>query len=437
MSTAPTVMTTLANGLRVVLAEDHTVPVVFLNWTAAAGFECDPPGREGLASMTPLLFREGSARRSRAQISEALDDLGATWSAGSDWDCAFVNLAVLSSDLAAAADLLIEMACRSTFGDEAVRRLRRARLAELDRRRADARAIASDEFARALWGDTIYGRAALGTPTTVERIEAADIASFHDAHYRPSASCVTVAGSFDPERVTDRLGSLALPPRRPLSPVARTSAPAAEPPPGVTLVDVPHATQTEIRMGHLGVAHDCRHLPALELLNAILGSGPGSRLARSLRRHLGLAYHVRSRVTARRYGGTFTAATSVAHDAAGAAVAAIRREIQRLCDELVPAAEIAEARERLLGARLRFQQDLIGTALKLGPAALRHDAEERERESSEPLHIEPAALRELARRYLHPERLVAVVVGPAAAWASVFSSEVAHGCAPIALESTS
>ena len=54
---------TLPNGLRVVLAENHTTPLVFLSWTSPAGFEADPAGLEGLASLTPLLLRDRSACR--------------------------------------------------------------------------------------------------------------------------------------------------------------------------------------------------------------------------------------------------------------------------------------------------------------------------------------------------------------------------------------
>ena len=113
---------TLANGLRVVLAENHTVPLVWLNWVCQAGFEWDSPALAGVAAMTPGLLREGTAHRSADDITEDVDDLGANLVAGADWDAAFLNLDLLSADFAAGAELLLDMACHPRFPEAAVAR---------------------------------------------------------------------------------------------------------------------------------------------------------------------------------------------------------------------------------------------------------------------------------------------------------------------------
>jgi zinc protease len=415
------VRTTLANGLKVILAENHTVPLVWLSWVSRAGAEWDQPTLAGLAAMTPLLLREGTAGRNAGQITEELDDLGANLVSGGDWDSAFLALSLLSCDLAAGAELLLDMACCARFPDEAVARLRHRRLAELERRRRLPRALADDELARALYGSTTYGRSFLGTPATLERIGAEDVAAFHDARYRPATSCLVVAGSFESEEAGDLLGSFELPPAA----LAGEPPPfaAAEPAAGVRLVDVPQAVQTELRVGHLGVARASQDLGPLQVLNAVLGGGPSSRLAESLRQRLGLTYHINSRFAARHGGGHFVVETSVASDAVGAALAGIAREIERLREEPVPAAGLEQVKRRLLGAELRRFQDLLETGGTLTQEALEgdpvHDFECRRRTIAA---VEPDGLRELARRHLHPERLVAVAAGPAAALKAQFSA---------------
>jgi zinc protease len=429
-----TVRTTLANGVRAVFAEDHAVPVAFLSFTARAGFDRDPKGLEGLASLTPLVLREGTAARSGDALTRALDDLGATMSVGSDWDGAFLTIALLSSDVADGLDLLLDQVFAPACSPAAIARLRQRRLAELERRRRDSRVLATDAFAAALFGDTVYGRASLGTTASVQRIDDVAVRAFHNAHYRASASYFGVAGSFDPTLVIDRLGAVELPLRAslPETPPALSVDTRAM---GVRVVDVPGAPQTEIRVGHAGVARDCADLPALDVLNAILGGGPGSRLARRVRQQLGLAYHVRSRFAAHRFGGTFLVETSVANETAAAAVGAIRGEIERLRDELVPVDELEQARRRLFGAALTYLQDLIGTGLRIGRAALDNDSDYLERRAPAVAAVDPERLRELARRYLNPERLLAVVAGPAATLQRQFSSDAAPVCVP--LESTS
>jgi zinc protease len=328
------------------------------------------------------------------------------------------------------------MSCAPTFSSSAVVRLRQRRLAEIERRRRDPRALAHDAFARALFGEASYGRASLGTTASVQRIDAADVGAFHDAHYRPETSYVGVAGSFDRDRIVELLEAFDPPSRGCATAKPPQLAPAVDPAGGVVLLDAPRAPHTEIRVGHLGVTRDCEDLPALDVLNAVLGGGPGSRLARSVRGRHGLAYHIRSRFIARRLGGMFSVETSVAHDAAATTLTAIRQEIERLRDELVPASEIEQARRRASGAALRFSQDLISAGVGLGPAALRKDSDYLQRRTHRVAHVEPTTLRELARRYLHPARLAAVLVGPAAALQSQFSSAAAHARPP-AFESTS
>lgn len=423
---------TLPNGLRVILAENHTVPLVWLSWVSPAGIEWDSPALAGLAAMTPLLLREGTSHRSAGQITEEVEDLGADLVAGCDWDSAFLTLELLSCDLAAGAGLLLDMACSARFPLDAVARLRQRRLAEVAGRLRQPRALADDELARALYGDTVYGRPPLGTPATLQRIEAVDVAAFHDTHYRPAASYLVLAGSFDSAAAADLLGSFELPaaplPGLPPPPFA----PAAEPAAGIRLVDVPRAAQTELRVGHAGVARASRDLPALQVLNAVLGGGPSSRLAESLRQRQGLTYHVRSRFAARHGGGPFVVTTSVASDAAGAALDGIVQEIERLRAEPVPAAELEQVKRRLLGAEVRRFQSILDTGGNLYQAALEGDPVDNfERKRQGIAAVEPDGLRELARRHLHPERLVAVAAGPVEILQSQFSGSGAHGCSAL------
>jgi zinc protease len=275
--------TTLPGGVRLLLVENHSVPLVFLSWTSPAGFECDPLGLEGIASLTPLLFREGSARRSAGQIAQQLDDLGAELASGSEWEGASLNLGLLSSDLFTGVELLLDMATTARFPDAAIARVRQRRLAEIEGRRRDPRAQANDELARALFGSTMYGRPPLGTVASVERIDADAIAAFHDARYRPDTSCLVIAGDVDGETALDRLATIASPrttaDRDTPDPLPSAAAIGIDPAEGLRTVHVAHATQTEIRVGHASVGRDSEDLPALDVLGTILGGGPTSRRA--------------------------------------------------------------------------------------------------------------------------------------------------------------
>ncbi len=430
---------TLSNGLRVILFENHSVPLVWLGWVSPAGIEWDTPGEGGLAVLTPLLLREGTLRRSARQITEEVDDLGADLVPGCDWDGAFISLGLLACDLAAGSDLLLDMVCRPRFPPAAVERLRQRRLADVERRRRQPRTLADDEFARALYADATYGRPPLGTRDSLARIDASNVAAFHAAHYRSSISCLVVAGSFDGDALSDLLAAVELPspPVASPPPVPPAVVPVAEPEPGLRVVDVPQARQTELRVGHWGVARDRPDAPALQVLSAVLGDGPCSRLAGSLRQSLGVTYQVRTRFAARHGRGPFVVETAVETAAAAAALAGITREIERLREQLVPQDELEQAKRRLLGAELRQFQSMIHSGWTLREVALEGDPVRHfERRRRALAAVAPDALQELARRHLHPERLLAVAVGPKDVLQSQFSSGGARpGLRP--LESTS
>ena len=100
----------LANGLRVVLAENHTVPLVWLNWVLPAGFEWDPPALAGVAAMTPACCEKAPLTAAPTRLREDVDDLGANLVAGADWDAAFLNLELLVMRPRRRVELLIDMA---------------------------------------------------------------------------------------------------------------------------------------------------------------------------------------------------------------------------------------------------------------------------------------------------------------------------------------
>jgi zinc protease len=256
----------------------------------------------------------------------------------------------------------------------------------------------------------------------VRRIEASDLAAFHQARYGPATSCLVLAGSFDGDEAEDLLGSFELPPSSPGEARLPLQLTPAAPATGIRMVDIPKALQTELRVGHIGVARDSRDLPALQVLNTVLGDGPTSRLAESLRQRLGLTYHVRSRFAVHRHGGTFVVSAGVATEKARAALEGVMWEIERLREELVPEVELEIAKGRLLGIQLRRFQSILGTGGTLSHMALDgdplHYLERRRREIGA---VEPEALRELARRHLQPGRLVAVAVGPAGTLQTQFS----------------
>ncbi|HIN26783.1 MAG TPA: insulinase family protein, partial [Candidatus Marinimicrobia bacterium] len=103
--------TTLSNGMKVILAERHDIPVVDFNWLFDAGYAADQFGLAGTASMAMGMLDEGTKTRSALAISAEKDKLGANLWSGSGLDICNVRLSALKENLdgslALAADVIL------------------------------------------------------------------------------------------------------------------------------------------------------------------------------------------------------------------------------------------------------------------------------------------------------------------------------------------
>ncbi len=91
--------TQLANGLKIILAERHAVPVVNFNLQVNAGYAADQFARPGTARLAMDMLDEGTKSRTALQISEQLGLLGADLGTGSDLDTSTVSLSALKANL--------------------------------------------------------------------------------------------------------------------------------------------------------------------------------------------------------------------------------------------------------------------------------------------------------------------------------------------------
>ena len=197
---------------------------------------------------------------------------------------------------------------------------------------------------------------------------------------------------------------------------ARPALPALAAPERTTvyLVDKPGSAQSEIRVGHPGVARDNPDFFPLVVLNTILGGSFTSRLNSNLREEHGYSYGAGSAFTMRRGAGAFLASSAVFTAKTDSAVLEFFRELNRIRDEAVPAAELERARRYVaLGLPRRFEtsEDVASQLAELETAGVPLDFYN----SYVPrvLAVSAADVQRVAREYLHPDHAVVVVVGDA------------------------
>ncbi|MFQ5741275.1 MAG: M16 family metallopeptidase, partial [Acidobacteriota bacterium] len=277
---------TLANGLKVIVAERHTLPLVNFNLLIDAGYAADQLSAPGTASMTASMMDEGTRTRSALQISEEIAKLGAQLGTGTSLDTSSVFLSALKANLDPSLELFAEIALHPSFPEQELQRLKRQRLAQIRREKVSPVQMALRVLPRLLYGKGhAYGNPLTGSGTeeSTRKVSRQDLVSFHQAWYRPNNATLVVVGDTTPDEIRPRLEALfagweaGQTPHKNIAPVSLPERPA------VYLMDRPDSKQSVILAGHLAPPTNNPEEVAINTMNRILGGSFTSRLNMNLR----------------------------------------------------------------------------------------------------------------------------------------------------------
>jgi predicted Zn-dependent peptidase len=403
----------LSNGIGVILAGMHEVPVVEVILVLRAGAVTDPAGREGLASMTAGMLDEGAGGKDALALADAVDFLGASLGAGSGWDVSTVRLRVPVARLDEALALMADVALRPDFPEAELQRLRKEALTDLLQACDEPGAIASRALAQAVFGPAHrYGRPQGGGAEQLASFKAADLRAFHAARYVPTAATLVVVGDASASVLPSlekafgawKAGSTA-------TPVPTLAAPRQLAGRSVWLVDKKEAAQSSLRLGRVGPAWPDPAYAANQVMNTLLGGSFTSRLNDNLREQHGYSYGAGSGFRRNLTGGLFLVATDVQTDKTGPAVGEVFKELERI---LTPAAadEVERARNyAALGYAGDFEttgqlaQRLVDTVVYALPDGFYEGF------VPKALAVDAPALQQAARGAIDTKKIALVVVG--------------------------
>jgi zinc protease len=434
---APVVRRKLSNGLEVLIAERHNLPIVGLNLVVKGGGTLVPPGKEGLASLAGDLLTEGTKSRNSLEIAAELSDLGASINGGGAAESCNLSLTTLARNLPKALDIYTDVLLHPAFPEKELERLRTQRLSMLLRQVDSAPGIAGLVFPKLLYGEAHpYGRSNMGTPKSVKGLTRDDVVSFYQSLFVPNNAALVVVGDTTPDAIIPVLES-ALKDWKPGSPVETTlpEAPASKPV-TVYLIDKPGAAQSILTVGQVGVARNNPDYFPLTIMNAILGGQFSSRINLNLREDKGYTYGARSSFSFQKGPGPFEAGAPVKTEDTKPALVELIKELTDITGRR-PAtdSEVAFAKDRLIkGFPARFESiaggggrrggggggggGLGGTLAELVLYDLPNDYFTTYRDKVEA--VTPAEVARVAKKYLDPDRMTILVVGDR----SVIESEI-------------
>ncbi len=405
---------TLPNGLRVLVAENHNAPLFSLRALVRSGADHDTEQTAGLAAIVADLLDEGAGSRDAIQLAEDVGILGGALGTGADWDASYISLDVLSRNGEQASSIFADVAARATLPADGLERVRAERLNEILQQRNEPSAIAGKRFSNLLYGTGTYGNSIGGNAESVARLTLDDVRKYYLQHYVPNNSSIVVSGDVD---VNDALALV----ERTFGDWARGDEP---PRPTVSarpidssriyVIDRPQAVQSEIRVGHIGVARTTADYFPLSVMNAIFGGVFNSRINLNLRERHGYTYGARSQFAFRRQAGPFVIAAPVRNEVTRESVSEMLAELRRIRTGDLEDHELDDTKSYLMGvfpATVQTASDIASRLVDMELYSLPEDYFDRYRETI--AAVTKDDITRVAQKYLDPDRVVIVIVGNA------------------------
>ncbi len=401
---------TLSNGLTVYVLEDHRFPAVRMRLQMHAGSLFEP--KPGVAEMTASMLTEGTKTRSSLQLAQETADLGASLGASSGADTASLSVAGLSETTDTLIGLMADVLLNPNFSAERLDRMKFQQVSGIAQRRSSPAAMTADLASKVYYGGTPYGKPS-AKETEINAIAGDDLASFHDAFYRPNGAILGVSGDVDTKmlkvKLETALAAWKAASQTPDLPKADFKSHEAT---KIFLVDRPGSAQTVLQFGNLAIKQSDPDYIPLVIANRILGGGSSGRLFQNIREQKGYTYGAYSSLSGGRWPGIWGAGASVRTPVTEPAVREFFHEFDRLQDTPVSETDLERAKRSIVGGfamTLESPDSILNRTLELVQNGLPLDYWD-----TYPAKIQAVTavdVRRVAQKYLGKNRIQLIAVG--------------------------
>jgi predicted Zn-dependent peptidase len=361
----------LSNGLEVRHWRRSELPLVSVKLLVKAGTAEDDPPQAGRTYLMTQMLDEGAGARGALEFNDALDRLGAAFSASCSQESLPINLSVLKRNFDEALSLYADAILRPQFDEREWQRVKALHLAELKQAADRPDELAVRVGMREFFGvDHPYGRPADGTINSVEALSIDDIRDAHQQLLDPANAVLFIAGDLTADEARTALeralGSWKAAEQKThgasVASAASTRNPANESL-KVIVVDKPGSVQTVIRFYLPAPAYRNPQRVQRQLLNTILGGSFTSRLNQNLREKHGYTYGAWSVAAMEPSTGYLAMGADVQAEQTAPALREFLDELRRIRTGDISEEEAAKARETKRVERVKSFQGLDGTLI--------------------------------------------------------------------------
>ena len=407
---------TLSNGLKIILAERHAIPVVDFNLMVDAGSAADAGVIPGTAELAMSMLDEGTAKRNSLQISDEQQKLGAGIGAGSDLDTSYVTLSAMKANLDPSLALYADIILNPSFPQTDFERLRKQQIATIQREKLQPVGMALRVFPKLLYGnDHPYALPFTGSgyEAGVAKLTRDDLVKFHQTWFKPDHATMVVVGDTTMAEIKPKLEAL-------FSGWKKGSVPSktlktVPQPTGTTvyILDRPGALQSVILAGQLAPPTANPDEIALDAMTQVLGGSFIARLNMNLREGKHWSYGSYAFVPDARGQRPFLGYAPVQTDKTKEAMVEVMNEFKGIVSsKAVSGEELAQAQDgmtKTLPGQWETQGAVAGSIGEMVRFGLPNDYFDTY--TTKVRALKAGDLDAIAKKVLVPDRMVWVVVG--------------------------
>jgi predicted Zn-dependent peptidase len=405
----------LDNGIKFYLVEDKELPLIRVTATVRTGSLQDPQGKEGLASITGELIREGGSVNYPAdRLNILLEDKAAFMSSFIGQGSGSASMNILKEDFDELLPVFVDLVQNPLFPEDKIELSKTQRKSGISRRNDDQGSIANREFSKLIYGEN--------SPLTrqveyasLDAITKDDIVAFHKEAFVGNNMTFGVIGDFDTKEMKKKLeeafGSLPAGTENNLIyPEVNYSYPST-----VNFIDKSDVNQSYVLVGHIGGLRENPDYAKLQMMNQILGGGFAGRLFQTVRTDLGLAYAVGGGYGSNiNYPGTFSLFVMTKSSTTAEAIDALITEVKKMQTNPVTKKELEDARDRFLNSlvfRYDSKQKILNERISNEYNGLSKDTFDKYVEDLKKVTV--SDIQQVAKEYLNPDKVQILVVGNA------------------------
>ncbi|MEW6221119.1 MAG: pitrilysin family protein [Thermodesulfobacteriota bacterium] len=405
----------LDNGITLLVREAPDVPTVGVRLVFPGGLMAEDRDTNGAFTFLSELLPKGTEKRSAREMSLAVADMAADIAGFTGKNTFGLRGSFLARFLEEGLGLMAEVIRTPALAQEEIDKLRPELLAQLRQQDDSLPTVAFRELNRQLYGDHPYGLNLAGSETSLAALTREDLARIYRQQARPERLVMAVVGDVQAAKVRDLVARLFGDWPAAGSAAERPAPVPPDPPPAPRLAIVSREKeQVHLVVGFLGTTLSSPDRFAIDLLETVL-SGQSGRLFAELRDKESLAYSLSAFTQLGLDTGGLGVYIGTSPDKKDDAIRGIWRELYRLREEPISAAELARAKSVLAG---HYQLGLESYGAQALEMALNETydlgLDFGRRYLQRIADLTAADVQAVARKYIQPDRYIMVTVGAGA-----------------------